>query len=849
MLTISKSEIAILASLVALSSMSALYFQKFTENGLVLTVFTSVTCIFFAYFASRNKYRNSYPKDLASDAHNDTSQDLNSAASSSDPSQNNELRQFIEDANAPIFGINELGKIDEWNRMATKITGFSKEEALGKSIVKEFITDEYKTYVDTVLSRALGGVQTDSYEFPLYTKNGERVEVLLNAWTRRNSDGKIVGVLGVGQDVSTATRARAEVERTARELRQFVETANAPIIGIDKEGLVNEWNQMAETITGFERAAVIDKNLVSEFITDEYKESVKNVLDRALIGNETANFEFPLYTNRGERVEVLLNASTRRNVEGDIIGVIGVGQDVTRTSRALAEAEQTAKELRQFVETANAPIFGIDQYGRVNEWNQMAEKITNYTKSEVIGEKLVARFITEQYQYSVQDVLDRALNGDETANFEFPLYTKEGDRVEVLLNATTRRDVAGDIIGVLGVGQDITKIRNQERVARQAQKMEVIGQLTGGMAHDFNNLLTVIQGNIGLVVEDMDDADESTREILQDALSAAEDGSSLTQQLLAFARKQPLHTDEVDIGQLIHKLSRLVKRTIGQHVEVFVEPSVEAGKLIAEVDSVQLESSLLNLCLNARDAMDGDGVLTFATSKVQITESDSQRFAEVSPGKYVCISVSDTGKGMSAEECERAFEPFFTTKDVGAGSGLGLSMVQGFAIQSNGSVSISSVQGEKTTVDLLIPMVGSVENVTPAEPPLIVKKVPVFSATILIVEDEPRVRKYAVRCLTLPGVEVIEAENSLDALEILKSDKHIDLVFSDVILPGELNGRLLAKKISEDFPDIKVKLTTGYEDQLKDDDIEHDILRKPYTREELIEYISEEIFLPKLKAS
>jgi CheY-like chemotaxis protein len=206
--------------------------------------------------------------------------------------------------------------------------------------------------------------------------------------------------------------------------------------------------------------------------------------------------------------------------------------------------------------------------------------------------------------------------------------------------------------------------------------------------------------------------------------------------------------------------------------------------------------------------------------------------------------VSDTGKGMSAEECERAFEPFFTTKDVGAGSGLGLSMVQGFAIQSSGSVSISSVQGEKTTVNLLIPMVDSVENVTAEEPALIVKEVGVYSATILVVEDEPRVRKYAVRCLKLPGVKVIEAEDSLNALEILKSDEHIDLVFSDIILPGELNGRLLAKKISEDFPDIKVKLTTGYEDQLKDDDIEHDILRKPYSKAELIEYISEEIILP-----
>ncbi|MGK0473534.1 MAG: PAS domain S-box-containing protein, partial [Candidatus Azotimanducaceae bacterium] len=222
------------------------------------------------------------------------------------------------------------------------------------------------------------------------------------------------------------------------ELSLFVDTANAPIFGIDSQGNVNEWNQQAEEITGFTKKEVMGQGLVANFITDDYKLSVREVLAKALQGDETANYEFPLFTRSGDRVDVLLNSTTRRDAAGKIVGVIGVGQDITELNKVRIEQARIANELTEFVDTANAPIFGIDAQGNVNEWNQQAEKITGFTKKEVMGQGLVANFITDDYKLSVGEVLAKALQGYETANYEFPLFTRSGDRVDVLLNSTTR---------------------------------------------------------------------------------------------------------------------------------------------------------------------------------------------------------------------------------------------------------------------------------------------------------------------------------------------------------------------------------------------------------------------------
>ena len=253
-------------------------------------------------------------------------------------------------------------------------------------------------------------------------------------------------------------QARQSQKEIAEDLTTLIDTANAPIFGIDANGRVNEWNQTVERITGFTKDVVMGQDLVATYITDDYKAAVKEVLDKALAGEQTANYEFPLFTDAGDRVDVLLNATTRRGPSGAVTGVIGIGQDITELSKVRVAQAQIAEDLTTLIDTANAPIFGIDANGRVNEWNQTAERITGFTKDVVMGQDLVATYITDDYKAAVKEVLDKALAGEQTANYEFPLFTESGNRVMILLNATTRRGPSGEVTGVIGIGQDITEL-------------------------------------------------------------------------------------------------------------------------------------------------------------------------------------------------------------------------------------------------------------------------------------------------------------------------------------------------------------------------------------------------------
>ena len=371
----------------------------------------------------------------------------------------NDLTLLIDTANAPILGIDTNGYVNEWNRKAAQITGFSKEEVMGQDLVRQYITEEFRGEVKKVLDEALQGQSTDHFIFPLFTKVGERVEVLLNATPRLDSAGQIVGVVGVGQDITKSTETQSELSRVAEDMKQVIDTANAPIFGIDDCGLVNEWNRKAAQITGFSKEEVMGEHLVDRYISEEYRASVTEVLNNALNGQNTDNFTFPLFKKNGERVEVLLNATTRRDASGGIVGVVGVGQDITDRKDAETRVSLLAADLRLLIDNANAPIIGIDAFGCVNEWNNKAAEITGYTQKEVTGRYLVRDFIIDEYKVAVNGVLANALQGKATDNFEFPFITKSGQRVEVLLNATTRRDTTGKTLGVLGVGQDITELK------------------------------------------------------------------------------------------------------------------------------------------------------------------------------------------------------------------------------------------------------------------------------------------------------------------------------------------------------------------------------------------------------
>jgi nitrogen-specific signal transduction histidine kinase len=359
----------------------------------------------------------------------------------------------------------------------------------------------------------------------------------------------------------------------------------------------------------------------------------------------------------------------------------------------------------------------------------------------------------------------------------------------------------------LQVAERTAQLRSNEEALRQSQKMEAIGQLTGGVAHDFNNLLQVIIGNLDSILRHAPEDLARVRRAATQALNGARRAAALTQRLLAFSRRQPLDPKPLNVNALITSLSDLVHRTLGETVAV--ETVLAAGLWQVEADSNELEAAILNLAVNARDAMVGGGRLTIESGNAHIDDAYAAAYAEVSPGQYVLISVSDTGVGMDAETVSRAFEPFYTTKPPGKGTGLGLSQVYGFVKQSGGHIKIYSEVGHGTTVKIYLPRLMT-------EAPAPEEKVEALAPdgdgeeTILVLEDDDDVRAASVEILRELGYRVIEAHDGPSALRLLERQARVDLLFTDVVLPGGMTGAQVAARAREFRPDLRVLFTTGY---------------------------------------
>ncbi len=390
--------------------------------------------------------------------------------------------------------------------------------------------------------------------------------------------------------------------------------------------------------------------------------------------------------------------------------------------------------------------------------------------------------------------------------------------------------------------EEIGERRAAEAALQQAQKMELIGKLTGGVAHDFNNLLQIISGNLQLMQMNADGDDKNQRRIAN-ALAGVERGAKLASQLLAFGRRQPLEPKVVNAGKLVTGMEDLLRRSIGEAVQI--DTRIAGDLWNAFVDPAQVENALLNLAINARDAMDGVGTLTIALENVELTVADTE-VEDVHPGEYVLICVSDTGGGMPAEVLEQAFEPFFTTKGEGKGSGLGLSMVYGFVKQSGGHITIESEPGSGTTVRLYLPRISQDEEDEPAA-----QLAPAIggSETILVVEDDEAVRSTVTEILQELGYHVVAAQDATSAMQILELGTEIDLLFTDVVMPGPVRSPDLARAVRLRAPQTAVLFTSGY----TDGSIVHggrldpgvDLLPKPYSRETLAKRIREALIWAK----
>jgi PAS domain S-box-containing protein len=505
---------------------------------------------------------------------------------------------------------------------------------------------------------------------------------------------------------------RSEMESVAHDLTRLIDTANAPIFGIDNKGLVNEWNQSSEKITGFKKEEVLGKDLVETYITEDYRKAVKLVLDNALKGKETANYEFPLFTKDQRRVMVLLNSSTRRNAAGKIVGVLGVGQDISQMDKLRTETEAIATELRQFIETANAPIFGIDAKGKVNEWNQSSEKITGFKKEEVRGKDLVETYITEDYREAVKLVLDNALKGKETANFEFPLFTKDQRRVMVLLNSSTRRNADGEITGVLGVGQDISQMDNyktnledtvqkrtfelENSLEREKELGKIKTSFVAMASHEFRTPLAAIQAATDVILRYKDKlSQEDIDKRLFKIKREVRDMTIILEDILILGKSevQKLKFRAIELDLVV-----LVKNIVSDYQLTQEKPREVAYKISKD-----------NIMLNADPKWIKHIIINLLSNALKYSEAPASIIIEIRQEKTeVILSVSDQGIGISEKDQAILFEPFNRGENVGniQGTGLGLSILQKAIDLHKGKIKIESKLNNGSTFIVSLPYEG-----------------------------------------------------------------------------------------------------------------------------------------------
>jgi PAS domain S-box-containing protein len=595
---------------------------------------------------------------------------------------------------------------------------------------------------------------------------------------------------------------------------------------LDPKGYVTSWNAGAERIKGFKAAEIVGKHF-SQFYTEEDRKAgmPERVLESA---RREGKFEGEGWRVRkdGSRFWASVVVDRINDEDGNLVGFAKITRDMTdkhEAQQALLEAERRFRILVQGV--TDYAIYMLDADGRVTNWNAGAERIKGYTPEEITGEHFSRFYTPEDLDLGVPfKALETAR---ETGRYEAEGWRvrKDGSRFWASVVIDAIRDPEGKLLGFAKITRDMTEKRDAQKRLEESreqlfrtQKMEALGQLTGGLAHDFNNLLTAILGACELAVRNLNDP-EKLKRLLDGMRGSAQRGAGLTKQLLAFARAQQLEIKQIDLNEFFAEVITLMRPSLRSNIELVMELSDQLWPI--DADAGALELAILNLAFNARDAMKEGGKLRISARNVVLDGKP-----EGLKGEHVALQVSDSGEGMSPEVMERVFEPFFTTKSFGEGTGLGLSQVFGFAKQIGGAVSVDSTVGEGAAFTLYLP---ASRGATAAESRLNGGNA---LGRVLIVEDDTLLAELAAGMLNELGFECTVAHSAREALERLADGEKPKLVFSDIVMPGGISGIELARKVRDRFPELPILLTTGYSEQAG---AAHGfpILQKPYEMEKL----------------
>jgi two-component system cell cycle sensor histidine kinase/response regulator CckA len=743
------------------------------------------------------------------------------------------LASIVACSDDAIIGKTLEGIITSWNEGAERMYGYAAKEAIGKSVSLLTPVDRLDE-IPEILERLKRGEIVDHFETLHVRKDGREFSTEITVSPIRDAMERIVGASTIGRDISVRKDEEKHLAQMEGRYRGLLEAAPDAMVVVNRAGEIVLLNLQAEKqfryhrdeLVGQKVTNIVPQGFAERLIADGLRSAEDALAQQIgtgieLVGRRKDGSEFP--------IEIMLSP---------LDGADGIL--VTAAIRDITERQQREDELSRLaavVESSYDAIVSLTPPGIIVTWNSGAERIFGYSAKEAIGQSILFLSTPDRLD-EVPKLLERINRADNVEYFETMRMRKDGTPIHVALTLSPIRSLDGQVVGISTVARDVTESRHLEAMLRQSQKMEAVGQLAGGVAHDFNNLLGVILGYTGIMLDRLS-PDDPNHKAIEEIQKAGDRAALLTRQLLAFSRKQVLQPKVLDLNTVVAGTEKLLQRLIGEHIELLV--ILSPGLTLVKADAGQLEQIIMNLAVNARDAMPAGGKLTIQTSNAEFGEEYVAEHPSTKPGLHVMLAVTDTGHGMDAITKAHMFEPFFTTKEFGKGPGLGLSTVYGIVKQSGGSIWVYSEVGIGTTFKIYLPCVGPILEIASSGDRL--EKVEGGSQTILVVEDEAALLQVTRQSLEAVGYMILAAHSPVEAVRISESHPGpIHLLLTDVIMPG-MNGAQLATLLSARRPEMRVLYVSGYTD---DTILRHGVLepglaflQKPFSRKTLAQKVGE----------
>ncbi len=627
----------------------------------------------------------------------------------------------------------------------------------------------------------------------------------------------------VDRTISSDVVPGSDLPAENRILATLIEASPLAIVTFDPEGVVTMWNPAAERIFGWPAAEAVGKRL--PFVPADKLEEFRGLRERAMGGEVFTEPELHRRRADGSPIIVSVSTSPLRGTDGKVYGIMSILMDVTRQKAS----EESRARLTIAVEQAGESILVTDTRGMIEYVNPAFERITGYGWNEIVGRN--PRFLKSgRHDAAFYADLWETIGRGEVWRGTIHNRRKDGTLYEEDTVISPVRDPHGKVVNYVSVKRDVTDVRRMEEQLRQSQKMEAVGRLAGGIAHDFNNLLTAISGYCDLLLLRLP-RHSALRGEVEEIRKAGDRATVLTRQLLAFSRRQVLQPKILDLNAVVRNMEQMLQRLIGEDVELSTDLSPSLGPVKA--DPGQLEQVIVNLAVNARDAMPDGGRITIATSDVDLSPDQAEGHQDARPGPHALLSVEDTGHGMSGEILAHLFEPFFTTKENGKGTGLGLATVYGIVRQSGGHIRVKSAPGSGSTFGIYLPRAEEPGLAARAADRPAAMHSGTNTGTVLLAEDDELVRLLVREILRVNGYTVLEARDGREALALAEGHRGtIDLLLTDVVMP-KMGGRELAERIHALRPDTRILYMSGYTDDaiVRHGVLEEEIpfLQKPFT--------------------